>query len=526
MKKWYLIARLCLIGCTGWSAAASAASPKNEKPLVWVHSPDVPLLKRQNQNPLLCLRVYISEGAARPALVSIQTRLNTAAVQQIDHLVLYQKLSEPHPDTTEIRTTFQPKAGEVSLPVDFSLKQGWNYIWLGAVLKPNADLDSRPSVELLGFTDRQNVVYTPSKKTGIPEKRIGIRVRKPGDDGVHTYRIPGIVRTAKGTLIAVYDNRYHSSKDLPGNIDIGMSRSTDGGKTWEPMKVIMDMGAPHENNGVGDPTVLVDPATGKIWVAAVWSKGNRAIAGSEPGLSPDVSGQFVLASSDDDGITWSPIQNITAQVKNPKWHIYFNGPGSGIAMKDGTLVFPSQYWDENTKPGIPHSAIIYSKDHGKTWHSGTGARRNTTESQVVETTPGTLMLNMRDNRGFYRAVATTRDLGKTWQEHPTSYHALQDPICMASLIKARVRVKGQQQDVLFFSNVNTSSIEDARKNTTIKASLDLGETWLPANEVLLDERYGYGYSSLVQLDEQTIGILYEGNRELIFLRIPVKDIIK
>jgi hypothetical protein len=88
------------------------------------------------------------------------------------------------------------------------------------------------------------------------------------------------------------------------------------------------------------------------------------------GSLPILLGQFVLVSSDDDGKTWSAPYNITSQVKDPKWHLYFNGPGNGIAMKNGVLVFPSQYWDESKKPGIPHSAIVYSEDNGKTWKSG------------------------------------------------------------------------------------------------------------------------------------------------------------
>ena len=89
--------------------------------------------------------------------------------------------------------------------------------------------------------------------------------------------------------------------------------------------------------------------------------------------------------------------------------MYFNGPGSGIVMKSGTLVFPSRYWDENK---IPYSSIIYSADHGESWKSGIGAKSNTTESQVIETVPGTLMLNMRDNWGGYRSVATTTNMGE------------------------------------------------------------------------------------------------------------------
>ena len=127
------------------------------------------------------------------------------------------------------------------------------------------------------------------------------------------------------------------------------------------------------------------------------------------------------------------------------------------------------------------------------------------------------------NRGGFRSVATTSDMGLKWTEHQSSYHALVDPVCMGSLIKARVKVKGQSRDVLFFSNPASVS---GRINMTVRASLDLGETWLPAHQICYDERSGYGYSCITALDEEHIGILYEGIRELYFVRIPVQEIIK
>jgi sialidase-1 len=321
-------------------------------------------------------------------------------------------------------------------------------------------------------------------------------------------------------LIAVYDIRYKNSGDLPGNIDVGMSRSTDGGRSWAPMKVIMDMGEPHDNNGVGDPAILFDPQTKKLWVSALWSKGNKSIAGSRPGLTPEETGQFALVSSDDDGLTWSTPYSITTQVKNPAWNLFFNGPGNGIVMKDGKLVFAAQYWNEKA---IPHSNIIYSADHGLTWKSADGPKSNTTESQVIETTPGTLMLNMRDNRGSFRSVAVTSNLGSTWVEHHTSYNALPDPVCMASFVKLPVSVNGKPRDAVFFSNPAT---QNGRYNMTVKASLDLGESWSAANALLYDERRGFGYSAITGIDDTHIGILYEGNRDLYFIRIPVNEIIK
>lgn len=497
---------------------------------VQVQNQVVPILKGLDHNPLMRVRIYVPEGRQLTTR-SIRLQLDREAIAALEKLEILTRNENQRGfwDSARVVSTIAPSSTTVNLPLAADLKEGLHTWWVSATLKPLADMDKKVLVHALSLTTAYEVdipVANTSDQVGqapVFTRRLGIAVRKAGQDGVHTYRIPGMVTTDKGTLIAVYDIRYQHSGDLPANIDVGMSRSTDGGRTWQPMKVIIDMGAPNETNGAGDPAVLFDPVTRKLWVAALWSKGNRSIAGSLGGLSPDSTGQLVLVSSSDDGLTWSAPKSITAQVKNPAWHLYFNGPGSGIAMKNGTLVFASQYWDENAKPGIPHSSIIYSDDHGKSWKSGSGAKYNTTESQVVETTPGVLMLNMRDNRGRFRSVATTTDMGKTWLEHPTSQEALPDPVCMASLIKASVSVKGKLSNVLFFSNVADQGL---RQNMTLKASLDLGESWPRKHQLLVDSRRSFGYSALTKIDDRTIGILYEGERDLYFLRIPVEDIIK
>ncbi len=482
-------------------------------------APQVPVFKGMPANQLLRVLVYVPAGSSGVSCQRIRCTLNREGVEAVEKLQVYFTDSEPLFDTGNSIASVDP-ALSFDIPVALKLGPGMHYIWIGATLKQAANIDQMIEFHVASIIDGSGKAHTVSEDKSSYRKRIGVAIRKAGDEGVHTYRIPGMTITDKGTLIAVYDIRYKHSGDLPANIDVGMSRSTDGGRTWEPMKVIMDMGEPHENNGIGDPSILFDPVSKKLWVAALWSKGNRSIAGSKPGLSEDETGQFVLVSSDDDGVTWSKPNNITKQVKNPAWHLFFDGPGNGIAMQDGKIVFPAQYWDEMR---VPHSTLIYSDDHGKTWKSGTGARSNTTESQIVETLPGTLMLNMRDNRGGFRSIATTRDLGKTWVEHHTSFNALPDPVCMASLIKANVTVKGKQKDVLFFSNVNTRS---GRFNLTIKASSDLGESWPSNHHLLIDERRLFGYSDLTRIDNKTLGLLYEGERDLYFVRIPINAIIQ
>lgn len=373
----------------------------------------------------------------------------------------------------------------------------------------------RLSIKAKGFT---------IKESGALDHRLAIRVRSSGDDGVAAYRIPGLVTSRKGTLIATYDIRHKDSRDLQGDIDIGISRSTDGGKTWGPMITAMDMGTyadlPQELNGIGDPCILVDEVSGDILLFAAWTHGGEAgkaawwTAGQ--GFSPETTPQLMMSRSSDDGLSWSEPVNLTRQVKREEWNFTFQGPGRAITMEDGTLVVPFQHQEADRTPA---AGIMYSRDRGKTWTVHEYAKINTTESQVVEVEPGVLMLNMRDNRGTGRAVYVTRDMGRSWTPH-SSDGSLVEPVCMASLIKVPAAENALGKDILLFSN---PSDRRRRKDITVRMSLDGGVTW--TRSLLLDEGEGWGYSCLTMIDKNTAGILYESSQaHMTFQAVKLSDI--
>lgn len=432
-----------------------------------------------------------------------------------------------NPSYSVLKSEVKAPKREVVFNVNQKLYPGVNYFWVSLQMKPTTSILSKVSVELTGAKiDGQAAPLNIVRK--MDTHYMGVGVRHAGDDGSASFRIPGLVTSNKGSLLGVYDVRYNNSADLQEYVEIGLSRSTDGGQTWEKMRIPMAFGEyeglPKAQNGVGDPAILVDKKTGTIWIVAAWTHGMgnaRAWFNSMPGMDMHHTAQLVMVKSDDDGQTWSEPINVTEQVKDPSWYFLLQGPGRGISMEDGTLVFASQYIGSDR---IPNAGIIYSKDHGKTWNISTLARTNTTEAQVVEVKPGELMLNMRDNRGGSRAVATTKDMGKTWTEHASSRSALQEPVCMASLISVKAKDNVLGKDILLFSNPNDTK---DRKNITIKASLDGGVTWLPENQVLLDSGYNWGYTCLSMIDKETVGIFYESSAaHMTFQAVKLKDIIK
>ncbi len=513
MKNLIFLFLLILLGsCTG---------PEVFVP-VEVSKTVAPVFIGKTENPLLHIEVYNRterEIELAKFVLSGEGTSNPEAVEKVN--IFFTGLSEKFSPSVSFGRT-QYRISGLEFEGRQILRPGKNHFWVSVQLSDQAKL-----------TDKINIQCTEVSVAGAQAKinissplfpsAVGYAVRKRGDDGVHTYRIPGLVCTPKGTLIAVYDMRHNNSLDLQEDIDVGISRSLDGGQTWLPMQKALDMGQwggkSGLENGVGDPAILVDPQTGRIWIAALWlhgKPGKRAWWASQPGMSPEKTGQLVMTYSDDEGETWAEPVNITSQVKKTEWYLCFNGPGMGITTKEGVLVFAAQFKD---KDQIPHSTILYSKDKGKSWHLGTGARSKTTEAQVVELNDGSLMLNMRDDRGGSRAVAVTKDWGKTWEEHSSSRSALPEPVCQASLI--RIRFQDGRQGLAFFNPADTLN----RIHSTLKLSFDEGRTWPEKYQKLIYEPGSFGYSCLTQISSGRLGVLYEGAGDLYFQQLDLEEIL-
>jgi BNR repeat-like domain len=189
-----------------------------------------------------------------------------------------------------------------------------------------------------------------------------IDIFEAGKDGYHTFRIPSIIVSPKGTLIAVCEGRKNGRGDS-GDIDLVMKRSLDNGTTWSQLQVIDDDG----ENTTGNPTMVVDRQTGIIWMLITRNPGNYKESEIIDGLSSGSRTVWAMKSADD-GATWSKPVEITSSVKKRDWTWYATGPGIGVQLKSGRLVIPCNHFEAGTKIGRSH--IIYSDDLEIGWIGG------------------------------------------------------------------------------------------------------------------------------------------------------------
>jgi len=315
-----------------------------------------------------------------------------------------------------------------------------------------------------------------------------------GQNGYHAYRIPALLVTKEGTLLAFCEGRKTSISDQ-GDLDLLLKRSEDGGKSWSGQKIVYEEGG-DEKITIGNPCPVEDQDTGTIWLP--FCRDNSDV---------------LITYSEDDGKTWAKPKEITKDVKLNDWGWYATGPGVGIQIRrgkhKGRLVIPCDHQEKVKGKWAMFSHVFYSDDHGKNWKLGGTIALDTDECQVVELNKGALMINMRNNwsitdeqkeKGDKRAIAYSYDGGATWSD--LSFDpVLIEPICQASFLRYTWPEEGKNR--LLFSN---PASKNKRIRMTVRLSYDEGKTW-PVSKTIYEG--SSAYSCLTVLPDKSIGLLFE-----------------
>ena len=524
MKSFTIFGLLAMMAVANDTSKTEASDPIEATTRQRIH----PILIRRDFNPLLQVRIEAKQKAV--FLSSIMFSLEgTDDLADVESLQVFLTGDNEH-FSTGVQFGDRKLAGrEVTFHGNVRLNTGVNTFWLSCRLNASASLDHKVDAQCMHVETTAGKIVARDETPGV-RKRIGIALRKHFDDGIHTYRIPALATTPQGTLLCVYDMRRRVGRDLQEDIDIGLLRSTDGGQSWEPQRVIMDMheygDLPQEQNGCSDPGIVVDPKTGEVFVAAVWTWGRPGThqwskGGSEPGFEIGQTAQFLMVRSRDDGRTWSEPENLTRKLKKEEWILFVPSPQQGIALRDGTLIMPSQGRDEEDRE---FSNIMVSRNHGETWTLSNPASIDNSESQAVQLGDGSIMLNCRTETGEkFRTVVVTRDLGESWQPHETNRNTIIEPSCNGSTYRFDYTEDGEQRYIFVFANPHSQS---ARDHQTIQISFDDGQTWPEQYHLLLDVGRGAGYPSLSRAGPRHLGIVYEGSQaHLTFERIPLAELL-
>ena len=493
----------------------------------------IPVLTLKEGNQVLLMKIYPGKTNAEIREINIDLT-GTSNLKDLENIKLFYRGLYLQ-DSIQFGNTLSPSA-KLSFKGNQSLSSHSGQFIVLVKLRNNANI-LHSMVARVTEVKTSDVTIVPDENYKPLKLRFGTALCQHNEDGVHTYRIPGIVRTNNGTLLAIFDRRVEARRDPQGWCNIGLKRSTDGGKTWEPARIILDRGSwgglDPRMNGVTDACILLNTENNEIIVGALWMHGhwvngvwegkpsdpNAELGrkkGSGPGMTEKETCQFLITKSTDDGITWSEAMNMT-KIKKPEWRFYAVSPTNGITLEDGTLVFPSKV------PG--NVSLTYSKDGGQTWKvSKLGPEANGVENAIVQLDDGSIMMNARRaGESKYRTVYTTPDLGQTWIEHPTNGTVLAGAGCLGSLYKHIYSQNGEKKSILFFSNPNS---KNKRERMTVRASFDEGMTWPEESWILLDEARS-AYSSITSVDDQSIGIMYEGSQsDMTFQKIAISEFIK
>ena len=313
-----------------------------------------------------------------------------------------------------------------------------------------------------------------------------------GTEGFHTFRIPSIIVTKDGSVLAFCEGRANRADHSHNKIALKIS--SDGGRTWGPIRIIAADGDHCLNN----PFPVLDAETGRILLMYnrwPWGFHEKDVVAGYQGQR--INRCFVMFS-DDSGSKWSPPGELTRQVK-PEGATAAVPTGVGIqlsrGLRRGRLIMPFVI---HKKPNRGVTAV-YSDDSGESWLCGETAADDLPgmagEVQIVEMADGGLQLNARNIKGGqHRKVSESRDNGMTWSDLRFDEELI-EPGCMASVIRWNGNI--------LFSN---PAHEKERVNGVVRLSSDDGKTW---SRLVVLEPGRFAYSCLTVFANGSIGCLYE-----------------
>ncbi len=323
-----------------------------------------------------------------------------------------------------------------------------------------------------------------------------------GDGAYHTYRIPALAVTARGTLLAFAEGRKHGRGDA-GEIDLILRRSFDNGRTWSPQQIVVT----ESGMTCGNPCPVVERETGTIFLPFC----KNLADGDETMICEGRAPRTVwITHSVDDGRSWSQPREITADVKDPQWTWYATGPCHGIQLTSGRLVVPCDHivglhFDRSRDPY--HSHVIYSDDRGQSWQLGGDVEVGTNECAVAQLQDGSLYINCRNFvRGTRRGVSRSYDGGNTFTDFEWD-ETLIEPVCQGSL-------ESLPDGRLLFANPASTR----RERMTVRLSADGGRTW-PAARAL--HPGPSAYSDLAALPNGDLCCLYESGESQPYERLTL-----
>ena len=386
----------------------------------------------------------------------------------------------------------------------------------------DTEMDKKLMVNSFGFNGE--IAYGTNNRIN-PDMNSAVEVF-PFQEGQAYYRIPSLVVTTNGTLIAFADRRYNNRNDLPNRIEVDVKRSTDNGKTWS-RRIRVTPRSISDSDGHGDVATVVNRNTGEILALVAAGAGFIATAAGQTLVSsPSTPMKIVLFKSSDDGITWSKGEDITSQIYGTQckvesrrgWYAAFVSSGNGIQLSTGRILFVINVRESRaTAPNTFKNYALYSDDGGNTWQVSKNAPTTTggNESKIVELADGRLLMTSRPNYGNNRMHAYSEDGGDNWT---------------ASTAHKDITAAGSNGDMIYYTSVkngwDTNRIihfiptsktpasddpqyNDGRQgpsNPCFYYSYDDGKTFKKKGPI----RSGAsGYSSLAVLYDGSIGILFE-----------------